>query len=140
MAERKPIFVNKGSLTQIAYIDGNEAFDLSGIRRCIYNAETGNLYEFDTEKIIGHVSLQGMFVGASWIAAELFGQHAAGKGDLPSPPEMPPASSFEDRRSTTAAGHTANNYDVAAAEEPEELQLLERAIDMVVSAFNKGRS
>jgi hypothetical protein len=139
MAERKPIFVNKGSLTQIAYIDGNEAFDLSGIRRCIYNAETGNLYEFDTDKIIGHVSLQGMFVGASWIAAELFGQHAAGKGDLPSAPEMPPASSSEDRRSTTAAGHTANN-DVAAPEEPEELQLLERAIDMVVSAFNKGRS
>ncbi len=30
MAERKPIFVNKGSLCRIAYIEGNEAFDLSG--------------------------------------------------------------------------------------------------------------
>jgi hypothetical protein len=140
MAERRPIFVNKGSLSPIAYIEGNEAFDLSGRRRCIYNAETGNLYEFDTEKIIGHVSLQGIFVGTSWIAAELFGQHAAGKGNLPSAPEIPPASSSEERRPATASGFTADDNDVAAPEEPEELHLLERAIDMVVSAFNKGRS
>ena len=140
MAERKPIFVNKGSLTQIAYIDGNEAFDLSGIRRCIYNAETGNLYEFDTEKIIGHVSLQGIFVGASWIATELFGQHAAGKGDLPNAPEIPPPSSSEERMPATASGYTADDNDIAAPGAPEELQLLGRAIDMVVSAYNKGRS
>jgi hypothetical protein len=140
MAERMPIFVNKGSLSQIAYIEGNEAFDLSGIRRCIYNAETGNLYEFDTDKIIGHVSLQGIFMWASWIGAELFGQHAAGKDALPSAPEMPPASSSEERRPATESGYRADDNDIAAPGEPEELQLLERAIDMVVSAFNKGRS
>ena len=140
MAERKPIFVNKGSLSQIAYVEGDEAFDLSGIRRCIYNAETGNLYEFGTEKIIGHVSLQGIFVGASWIASELFGQRAAEKGDLPSAPEMRPTSLSEDSGPAMAAGHAADNNDVAAPPEPEEQQLLQRAIDMVVSAFNKGRS
>jgi hypothetical protein len=35
---------------------GNEAFDLSGRRRCVYTAETGNLYELDTDKIIGHAA------------------------------------------------------------------------------------
>jgi hypothetical protein len=119
---------------------GQEVFDLSGLRRCIYNAETGNLYEFDTDKIIGHVSLQGIFVGASWIATELFGQHTAGKGDLPNAPEIPPPSSSEERMPATASGYTADDNDIAAPEEPEELQLLGRAIDMVVSAYNKGRS
>lgn len=35
MAERRPIFVHKGSLPEIGYIEGNEAFDLAGQRRCI---------------------------------------------------------------------------------------------------------
>jgi len=30
VAERRPIFMNKASLPQIGYIEGNEAFDLSG--------------------------------------------------------------------------------------------------------------
>ena len=82
MAERRPIFVNKGSLPQIGYIEDNKAFDLSGRQRCSYNAESGNLCDFDTGKLVGHVSLAGFFVGASWIADELFGQHAPVKDDL----------------------------------------------------------
>src|ERR1700688_5029886 len=126
MAERKPIFVNKGSRSQIAYIEGNEAFDLSGRRRCIYNAESGNLYEFDTEKLIGHVSLGGFFVGSSWIADELFGQHATGN-ELPLTGTIAMASSFEERRPATAGGSTANNSDVATPGEPDNV-LLDRAI------------
>jgi hypothetical protein len=139
MADRKPIFVNKGSHPQIGYIEGNEAFDLSGRRRCIYNAESGNLCDFDTGKIIGHVSLEGFFVGASWIGDELFGQHATRKIELPAAAEMPKASLSEERNRAKAGGHAAGDSGVGERGEPENL-LLDRAIGMVRSVFNKGRS
>ena len=72
MTQRIPIFRARGDEHQLGYIEGNEAFDLSGKRRCNYNAETGNLLEFNSEKIIGYVSLEGKVVGVSWIIDELF--------------------------------------------------------------------
>jgi hypothetical protein len=139
MAERRPIFVNKGSLPQIGYIEDNEAFDLSGRRRCSYDAESGNLCDFDTGKLVGHVSLRGFFVGASWIADELFGQHAPGKDDLPAAAEMPTASLSEERNPATARERAADDSDVAAPEESENV-LLDRALGMIRSVINKGRS
>jgi hypothetical protein len=138
MAERRPIFVNKGSLPQIGYIEDNEAFDLSGRRRCSYNAESGNLCDFDTGKIVGHVSLAGFFVGASWIADELFGQHAPVKDDLPAAAEMPTASLSEERNPATAREQAAADSDVAAPEESENV-LLDRALGMIRSVISKGR-
>jgi hypothetical protein len=43
-----------------------------GNRRCKYNRYTGNLFDTTNGKVIGHVSLEGKFVGASWIADKLF--------------------------------------------------------------------
>ena len=34
--------------------------------------DTGNLSDLGTQKVVGHVSLEGRFVGLSWVAAELF--------------------------------------------------------------------
>ena len=69
MGERNPIF-GKGR-TQIGYVEGGEAFDLSGRKRCNYSKETGNLFD-DSRKTVGHVSLAGKFVGVSSIADKLF--------------------------------------------------------------------
>jgi hypothetical protein len=139
MAERRPIFVNKGSRRQIGYIEDNKAFDLSGRRRCSYNAESGNLCDFDTGKLVGHVSLAGFFVGASWIADELFGQHAPVKDDLPAAAETQKRSLSEERNPAIAREQAADDSDVAAPEESENV-LLDRALGMIRSAINKGRS
>ena len=72
MAERRLIFNAKGF--QLGYIEGDAAFDLSGRRRCSYTGATGNLGDFDSGKILGHISLNGTFVGASWLAEDLFGK------------------------------------------------------------------
>jgi len=72
MPERSPILSAKNDGRQIGYIEGNEVFDLLGRRRASSNGRTGNLCALDSGKIIGHVSLQGKFVGMSWIADELF--------------------------------------------------------------------
>jgi hypothetical protein len=72
MVERSPIYSTKHRSLKIGYIEGGKAFDLSGNKRCNYNPKTGNLLEFDSGKIIGHVSLASFFVGSSWIADELF--------------------------------------------------------------------
>ena len=77
MAERSPIFSAKTDNQKIGYVEGNDAFDLLGNRRCNYSLNTGNLLELDSGKIVGHVSLAGYFVGASWIANELFPQSDA---------------------------------------------------------------
>ena len=74
MVERSPIYSAKHRSLKIGYIEGGKAFDLSGNKRCNYNPETGNLLEFDSGKVIGHVSLASFFVGSSWIADELFQQ------------------------------------------------------------------
>jgi hypothetical protein len=72
MPERSPILSAKNDGRQIGFIEGNEVFDLLGRRRASSNGRTGNLCALDSGKIIGHVSLQGNFVGVSWIADELF--------------------------------------------------------------------
>jgi hypothetical protein len=59
---------------QIGYIEADRAFDLTGRERCKYARATGNLSDFNDEKIVGHVSLDGTFVGFSWICDELFGK------------------------------------------------------------------
>jgi hypothetical protein len=74
MAERSPFFSAKTDNQKIGYVEGNDAFDLLGNRRCNYSLNTGNLLELDSGRIVGHVSLAGYFVGASWIANELFPQ------------------------------------------------------------------
>ncbi len=45
-----------------------------GRERCKYLRATGNLSELNGEKVVGHVSLDGTFVGLSWISEELFGR------------------------------------------------------------------
>jgi hypothetical protein len=72
MSDRSPIFNEKGA--QIAYIEGDRAFDLTGRERCKYARATGNLSELTSEKIVGHVSLDSTFVGLTWISDELFGK------------------------------------------------------------------
>lgn len=70
MAKRSPIFGSKEDGHQIGYVEGDGAFDLSGKQRCNYSAKTGNLR--DKKSIVGHVSLEGKFVGISTAADELF--------------------------------------------------------------------
>jgi len=72
MSHRSLIFNAKG--VQIGYIEADRAFDLTGRERCKYVLATGNLSELDSEKIVGHVSLEGTFAGLSWISDELFGK------------------------------------------------------------------
>jgi hypothetical protein len=72
MSECSLIFNAKGA--QIGYIEGDRAFDLIGRKRCKYARATGNLSELNSEKIVGYVSLDGTFVGLSWISDELFGK------------------------------------------------------------------
>jgi hypothetical protein len=90
MAERSPIFSAKVDNQRIGYIEGGEAFDLLGNKRCNYNQSTGNLLELGRGKTIGHVSLAGYFVGSSWIADELFPQLVA-KNSPTTPPDEPSA-------------------------------------------------
>jgi hypothetical protein len=132
MAERSPIFSTKGDRPQIGYIEGNEAFDLFGRQRCSYSAATGNLCDFDSGKIVGHVSLEGNFVGASWIADELFGQRHDGEADadLRSIAGNPPETCMD----------TSGNVPVApdpAESSPSEEELYERAIRMIRSGVEK---
>jgi hypothetical protein len=72
MSDRSLIFNAKG--TQIGYIEGDRAFDLTGTERCNYARATGNLSELDGKKIVGYISLDGTFVGLSWISEKLFGK------------------------------------------------------------------
>jgi hypothetical protein len=84
MADRTPIFGTKAAKSQIGYIENGGAFDLSGRRRCNYNAATGNLSDPVTEKIVGYVSLDGNFVVPSRIADELFEQPGDREASTPS--------------------------------------------------------
>ena len=79
MGERNPIF-GKDS-TQVGYVEGGEAFDLSGRKRCNYSKETGNLFD-DSRRTVGHVSLAGKFVGVSSIADELFPKFESAQKEL----------------------------------------------------------
>jgi hypothetical protein len=144
MAERRPIFDPKGARPQIGCVEGNEAFDLSGRKRCNYDAATGNLHDANTSRIVGHVSLDGNFVGATWLAEELFGQREGRKPDAdPNIAEMPDPSSSNPVSSSKEGEPVAEG--AAEASDPEapddqEHALLERAIGMIQSAFKKGPS
>jgi hypothetical protein len=72
MAERSPIYSAKYKNQKIGYVEGGVAFDLSGNMRCNYNPNSGHLLEFESGRIVGHVSLAGYFVGSSWAVNELF--------------------------------------------------------------------
>jgi hypothetical protein len=72
MAERRLIFNAKGF--QLGYIEGDAVCDLTGRQRCSYTGATGNLGDLDSGRILGHISLNGTFVGASWLAEDLFGK------------------------------------------------------------------
>jgi hypothetical protein len=72
MTERRLIYNAKG--IQLGYLEDNVAFDLSGRQRCSYNGASGNLFDSNSESVIGHISLDGTFVGASWISDDLFGK------------------------------------------------------------------
>jgi hypothetical protein len=84
MADRTPIFGTKAAKSQIGYTENGGAFDLSGRRRCDYNAATGNLSDPVTEKIVGYVSFDGNFIVPSRIAAELFEQPGDSEASTPS--------------------------------------------------------
>ena len=142
MADRRPIFGPKGARAQIGYVEANEAFDLSGRIRCIYNAETGNLHDTNFGQIVSHVSLDGNFVGASWLAQELFGQPNGSKADadasiveISNASSPAPASSDESEQTATGAPETET--DDPSAPDDHEYALLERAIGMIRSATEK---
>jgi hypothetical protein len=86
MTTSRPI-LSRGANREIGYVDGNEAFDLSGKLSCRYDENTGNLCDLKTGKIVGHVSLDGKFIGASWIANELFPTLADNFAPLSNPSE-----------------------------------------------------
>ena len=73
MTDRKSIFViRRGRHSPVGYVEGNEAFDASGTKRCKYDPAGGNLFDSESGKIIGYVSLSGQVVGTSWIIDEFF--------------------------------------------------------------------
>ena len=105
MADRTPIFGTKAAKSQIGYIENGGAFDLSGRRRCNYNAATGNLSDPVTEKLVGYVSLDGNFVIPARIAAELFEQPGDSEASTPS---------------STAEGEHAEEHVTKSAEAEHE--------------------
>ncbi len=74
-----------------------------------------------------------MIESPDWLADELFGQHAIVTGAA----AMPSASLSQERGPVTTSGHTTDGRSVAAPADPEDA-LLERAIGIVRSVFNKG--
>jgi hypothetical protein len=104
---KRPIFRIGRPNERIGYIDGGNAYDLAGRLRCNYSEASGNLFStLDTGKIIGHVSLEGYFVGPSWIADELFRASAeepvplltspeASTGEQSGEPETEPSGSVD---------------------------------------------
>ena len=74
MGKRSSIFSARGDGEVIDYIEGAEAFNVSGQLRCRYDGQTGNLRDLRNGEIVGHVSLAGRFVGLSWRADKLFRQ------------------------------------------------------------------
>ena len=57
---------------KIGYIEGDHAFDLFARPCATYDCDTGLLRNPNTQAIVGYVTLQGSFVGSSWLAQELF--------------------------------------------------------------------
>lgn len=126
MADRTPIFGTKATKPQIGYIENGGAFGLSGRRRFNYNAETGNLSDCITGKLVGYVSKENNFVVPSRIASELFEQPVDSEAPTPS---------------LTAEGEHAEEY-ANKGNPPQTLgeptdAFLERAMAMVRSSFKK---
>ena len=78
MSERSSIFSAKIEGELIGYVKGCKAFDLFGHERCRYDELSGNLCDLTSGKVVGHVSLEGKFVGLSWRADELFPRFDSG--------------------------------------------------------------
>jgi hypothetical protein len=76
MVERSPIFAAKSDCDQIGFTEDDLAFDLSGKRCCKYDERSGNLCDLNNERVIGHISLEGKFVGLSWMTDVLFPKSA----------------------------------------------------------------
>jgi hypothetical protein len=112
MAERLPIFSTRGD--QIGYTEGDAAFDLFDRQRCIYNAETGNLSDSTTGKIIGYVSSETNLVVPSRMAAELFVQPGEADADVSNMVEMPSPLSSEGSQPAAADRSRAPGCGTAA--------------------------
>ena len=123
MADRSPLFSTKGG-RQIGYVENGGAFDLSGRRRCNYNAATGNLSDPVTKVIVAYVSKEGSFVVPSRIAVELFEQLGDSEASTPS-------SATEGQR---AEEYVTRSDRPPALGEPTDA-FLERAMAMVRSSF-----
>ena len=160
MADRRPIFSTTGD--QIGYTEGDAAFDLFDRPRCIYNAETGNLSDSTTGKLVGYVSSEKNFVVPSRIAAELFGQPGEADAELSNMVEPPSPSSEDSQPAAAAPGGAAaaahlevfdgnppesgfdTSSDLPDASDPTEssvseddIELLERAMRMIRSGLDK---
>jgi hypothetical protein len=96
-----PIYSTKDVGQKIGYIEGDQAFDLSAMRRATYDCATGLLRDPNTQAIVGYVTLKGYFVGASRIAEQLF----------PKPRSAPPTERRE------------NELDRHAVEDPTPLKV-----------------
>lgn len=72
MSERRPISSSKQAGRTIGYIEGDRALDLFARPCASYDCDTGLLRDPNTQAIVGYVTFQGLFVGSSQIAEELF--------------------------------------------------------------------
>jgi hypothetical protein len=127
MVERSPIF-GKDS-TQIGYVQGGAAFDLSGRKRCNYSKETGNLFD-DSRKTVGHVSLAGKFVGVFSIADKLFPKFDSEQMELRDVGRTPsqPVSEASQVAAYTDLAAASNAPDWPAAIQPND-EIGRRAAD-----------
>jgi hypothetical protein len=137
MADRIPIFGAKATKSQIGYVENGGAFDLSGRRRCNYDAATGNLSDPVTEKTVGYVSFAGNFVVPSRIAAELFEQ--PGDTEASTPSSTAEGEHAEEHVNKSAEGeHVPKNTRPLALDEPTDA-FLERVKEMMQN-FKKETS
>ncbi len=121
MSTRRPIFSTRRSNEKIGYIDGENAYDLAGNICCRYSEASGNLTATGTGKVIGHISLEGFFVGLSWIADELFPAMA----EVPKPLVTLPVASTAAQPNRPETEHlNSTNADVERA--LENLRMLLR--------------
>jgi hypothetical protein len=72
MAERIAICSAKRDNRILGYIEGSEAFDLSGRRRADYNPNTGLLYGLLDGGVVGYLTFDSKFAGLSTLADEMF--------------------------------------------------------------------
>jgi hypothetical protein len=120
---RRPIF-NALKVGQIGYLEGTGAFDLSGKLCCSFSEGTGNLRDLETGTVVGHVSLDGFFVGSSWVRDRLFPELP---GEISS---IAPAAKAGAPEITPGQG--ANATDVADSSSPSaDDPAVELALEMI---------